>query len=64
MWKFRQSWEEERLSNSSSRNLGKDHPETGMILGSLGDAWRSLSNYEKSKELLTQALEIEEKHYI
>ena len=42
---------------------GRDHPDTGIKLNNLGNAWGSIGNYERKKDLLTRALEIFEKHY-
>jgi tetratricopeptide (TPR) repeat protein len=45
------------------KHYGKDHPQTGITLTNLGNAWGSLGDYEKQKDLLTRVLEISEKHY-
>ena len=53
----------EKVLSFREKHLGKDHPSTGAILGDLGNAWGSLGDYEKQKDLLTRVLEINEKHY-
>ena len=44
-------------------HYGEEHPETGITLDNLGNAYGSLGDYEKKKEILEKALKITIKNY-
>ncbi len=53
----------ERTLAIKERHYGLDHPEMATTLTSLGGAYYSLGETQKSRELLERALTINERHY-
>jgi len=47
----------------NEKHFGKDHPQTGMILTNLGNAYGSLGDYNKQRDHLVLSLKILEKHF-
>jgi tetratricopeptide (TPR) repeat protein len=53
----------ERALAFKEKHYGFDHPNVAVTLTNLGNAYGSLGDAQKSRELLERALVIKEKHY-